>query len=157
MLRTVHHDALFGVETLLAHVGTLYQWDDRQVEVTCEGIVSAVVSRHCHDGSRAVSGQHILAYPDGNVITCEGIYGIRAGEHSRNLLVGNALSLGALLHISQIFIYCCLLFRRSELAHQLAFRSQHHECHAKDGVGASGEDGELAVCSSHLELHLRAF
>ena len=43
-----------------------------------------------------------------------------------------------------------------ELRHEFALRCQHHERNAEDSVGASGEDSEVEVLTSHLELHLRA-
>ena len=42
-----------------------------------------------------------------------------------------------------------------ELRHEFALRRQHHERYAEDSVGASGEDSEVEVLTSHFELHLR--
>ena len=76
--RRVHHDTLFGIETLLAHVGTLDERYDGQVEMLGEGIVARVVRRYCHDGSRTVASQHIFRNPHGDFVARERIDGIRA-------------------------------------------------------------------------------
>ena len=122
-----------------------------------EGIVARVVSGHGHDGACAVAGQHIFRNPDRNIFACEGVYGIRACEHTRYGVVGHAVELGALLYVSQIFVYGSLLFGGGELLYQLALRSQHHEGNAEDGVGACGEDGEMFFAVFYCELHLGAF
>ena len=122
-----------------------------------ESIVARVVGRHGHDGSGAISGQHIFGNPDGNLLASEWVDGIRTRENARHLVVHLSFALGALLHISQILLYFGLLFSRGELFHQFAFRSQHHERNAENGVGARGEDGELQIRVGHTELHLRTF
>ena len=60
LARRVHHRALLGVETLLAHVGSLDERNDGEVEVAGEGIVAAVVGRDGHDGSGAVAREHVF-------------------------------------------------------------------------------------------------
>ena len=51
----IHHLAFLGIKTRLAHVATLDQRDDRQVELASEGVVAAVVRRHSHDWRRCRS------------------------------------------------------------------------------------------------------
>ena len=58
--RTVGHCALLGIKALLAHVASLDERHDGQVEMLGKGIVARVVGRHGHDGPCAISGQHIF-------------------------------------------------------------------------------------------------
>ena len=69
----VHHDTLLGIVTLLAHVGTLHQWDDGQVEMTCKGIVARVVCRYCHDGTGTITGEDILGNVYGALLASDGV------------------------------------------------------------------------------------
>ena len=72
-------------------------------------------------------------------------------------MVCHAVEFGALLHVGEVVVHFLLLRVGGELAHEFAFRCEHHECHSEDGVGACGEDGEFHVAVFHLELHLRSF
>ena len=70
-LSAVDRVAALGVHTLapcggVAHSVFLYghHLAYRQTEMFRKGEVAAVVGRHSHDGSRAVSRQHIVAHPD---------------------------------------------------------------------------------------------
>ncbi len=122
-----------------------------------EGVVARVVRRHCHDGSRAVSGEYILRNPHGNIVAREGIDGIRAGEDTRDGVVGHAVELGALLHVGEVLIDGSLLFGLCQFFHQLALGSQYHECNAENSVCTSREDGEFDVAVFDGELHFRSF
>ena len=115
------------------------------------------MGRNGHDGTRSIAGKHIFGNPDRNLLARERVDGIGAGEHTRHTMIHLALTLGALLHIGEIFVDGCLLLRSGELLHEFALGSQHHECHTEDGVGTRGEDGELYIAVSHFELHLRTF
>ena len=150
----VHHYAVFGVETLLADVGTLNQRDDRQVEMACEGIVAAVVCGNRHDGTSAVACKHVVADVDGYLLACDGVDGIAAAEHAAHLLLYEALALGLVLHLVEVGINGCLLLGCHHLLHIFALGSQHHEGHAKDCVGAGGEDEQLLVAAHDGEEHL---
>ena len=72
-------------------------------------------------------------------------------------MVSHTVQLGALLHVSEIFVHSSLLLRCGELLHEFALRCQYHEGNAEDGVGTCGEDGEVEVLICHLELHLSSF
>ena len=151
--RRVAYDTLFGIIALFRHVGTLNQRDDRQSEVFGKGIVSAVVGRYGHDGTRSVAGQYIFRHPDGDGIARKGINGIRTGKDTRHLTVRHTIQLGTFLHIVQIFLYCLFLFGRGHLLYILAFRSQYHKGYAKHGIGTGGEDGEFHIAVFHRKLH----
>ena len=56
----IHHDSLFGIKAFFAHISTLYQRDDRQIEVFGKGIVATVVCRNSHDSPRAIADEHIF-------------------------------------------------------------------------------------------------
>ena len=55
LVARVHHDAVFCIETLFAHIGSLNQWDNGKIEMLSKGIVAAIVGGHCHDGTSAVA------------------------------------------------------------------------------------------------------
>ena len=153
----VDHDALFGIETLLRNVGPFDKRHDGQREMASKSIVAAVVCRYGHDGSRAVTGQHIVAYPDGNGPTCEWVYGVSACENAANLAVGNAFAFGSFLRCLNVGLHFGALFGCGKAVYQFAFGSQHHESNAKNSVGASGKDGETFVAVFHGKLHFGSF
>ena len=155
--RAVAHDSLLGVITLLAHVSTLYQGYDGEVEVACKGIVAAVMGRYGHDGTSTISCQHVLTYPYGITLAGEGIDGIRTREHTCHAVVNLPLALGTALHVGQILLHLGLLSVGGQLLHQFALGCQNHEGYTEHGVGTCGEDGKLLVCIGYLELHLSAF
>ena len=51
----IDHDTLFSIEALFADIGTLNEWDDRQVEVLSKRIVTAIVCRHSHDSTCTIT------------------------------------------------------------------------------------------------------
>ena len=155
--RRVGDDALFGVETFLAHVATLNKRNDWQAEVLCESVVAAVVSRYSHDGARSVAREHIVAHPDWVRLAGERVDGVAAGEHAGYLLVNHAFAFGALLHLVEISVDFGFLLGSGEFSHQFAFGSEHHEGNAEHSVGASGEDGEVLVAVLHVEFNLGTF
>ena len=115
------------------------------------------MGRHSHDCARAVAREHILADPDWNCLACEWVYSIRAGEDTSHLAVADAVALGALLHIVDVFADSLLLLGCCHLCDIVAFRRKHHECHAKHSVGACGEDCELHVGILYREFNLSTF
>jgi len=122
-----------------------------------KGVVATVVGRHCHDGAGAIACQYILGNPNGDGFAGEWVDGIRAGEDTGHLSVGHAVKLGTLLHVVKIFIHFGLLFGLGDLRDIVGLGGEHHECHAKHGVGTRGEDGDVKVGILDFELHLGTF
>ena len=152
----VHHDALFGVETLLGDVRALDEGYDGEVEMAGERVVAAVVSGHGHDGAGAVACEYVIRDIHGYLLLREGVDGVSSGEDASDAAVGNAVTLGARLHPLKILIHSGLLLGRNNLLHVVRLGCQHHERDAEDGVTAGGEDSELQVGIGNLELHLSA-
>ena len=122
-----------------------------------KSIVATVVCRYGHDGSRAVTGQHIVANPDGKCLACKWVNGVSTSENATNLAVGNAFAFGSFLRSLHVSLNFCAAFGRGKAVYQFAFGSQHHESNAEDGVGASGKDGETLVAVFHGKLHFGSF
>ena len=153
-VRRVDHRALFGVEALFAHVSTLDEGHYGQIEVLGKGVVTAVVCRHGHNGTSAISGQHIVAYVYWNLLAGDGVDGIRAAEHTAHLLVDESLALGLVLHLAYVGFHSRLLVGSGHLVHIFTFGSKHHECYTENSVGACGENEQIEVAVLHLEVHL---
>ena len=115
------------VEALFAYIAAFYQRTDFETEVLGKSIVTAVVRRHSHDGTRTVSGKYIVAYPDGNCLTGKGIDGIASGEYTGNATVGNTFAFSTFLGAFQISVYFIFLCVGGKLLYQFAFGSQYHE------------------------------
>ena len=113
--------------------------------------------RHGHNGSCAISCEHILAYPHRDAVARERIYGIRARENARNLAVADAFALGTFLYILYVFGHSVALFVGGQFGHELAFWCEHHKRDTENGVGAGCEYGEFLVAVLNAELHLRSF
>ena len=122
-----------------------------------KSVVAAVVCRYGHDGSRAVTGQHIVANPDGKCLACKWVNGVSTSENATNLAVGNAFAFGSFLRCLNVSLHFGTLFGCGKAVYQFAFGSQHHESNAEDGVGASGKDGETLVAVFHGKLHFGPF
>ena len=142
----VHHDAFLGVEALFAHIGPLYQRDNRQIEVFGEGIVATVVCRNSHNGPGSIACEHVFRNPNGQFVSRERVKCITSAENPRHFAVAHAVKLGALLHIGKVFGHFGLLFRRCQLLNQLALGGQYHERDAENCVGSSCKDSEVPLC-----------
>ena len=156
--RRVYHDAFFCVERLLFYVGTFYERNDRQVEMFGECVVAAVMCRHRHDGSRAVSGEYVVADINRYFGSRYGIHGIGSGEYSGDFSVGYAFEFRAVFHYIEVLFHGIALCFRSYERYVFTFRCEHHECHAVDGVGSGGEYGDVQRFRFYdLEVHFGAF
>ena len=113
-----------------------------------ESIVSAVVSRHSHNGSRSITSKDVLCDIDGTTVTSNGIDAVSSAEDACYGVVYHAFPLSSTLYIFNVFVYCGSLFRRSYLINQFAFRSQNEEGDTEHRVCSCGEDGERAFCLS---------
>ena len=125
--------------------------------MACKGIVAAVVRRNGHDGTCTIASQYVVANPDGYLVARKGVDGIASAEYTTHAAVADSFAFGTLLGALQVSLHGLFLAGGSHLSHQFAFRSQHHEGHAKHRVGTGGEDGELQVAIFHLELHFGTF
>ena len=76
-----------------------------------------------------------------------------------SLGLGDTLALRLLLDLLDIFGDSLCLSRRSEFVHEFAFRSEHHECCAVDGIHARSEDGDrkMLFTVDGVEHHLGTF
>ena len=153
----VANDTFFGIITLFAHISSLYQWDDRQIEMFGKSIVTTVVSRNSHNGACSVSSQNIIAHPNRNLLICKGIDGITACKYTSYTAVADTIALCALLGSSDIVFYFLAMFVGSYFFYIFTFRRQHHEGNTKHRVGTCGKDGEMHVAVGHIEFYFRTF
>ena len=125
--------------------------------MTCKSIVAAVVCRHCHDGTGTVTGQYIIANPNGNSLSRERINTVSTCKNTTYLTVGDTVALGSFLRCSHVFVYFGFIFGRCKLFYQFAFRSQNHKGYTKHGIGTSSENGDFYVTVFNLKLYFGAF
>ena len=71
--RRIGDDAFLSVVRLLTDVSTLDERDDRKIEMLGKSIVTAVMGRNRHDGSGAISSEHILGDIDRALIASDRI------------------------------------------------------------------------------------
>ena len=158
-VRIAHHSVL-GIKTLLRHITTLNQRHNRKPELLSKRIIPAVMRRHSHDGTGSITCKHIFGYPNRHLLSGKWIYSISPGKYSGNGLgLRNPLSLRFLLdrrHVRSHFLFAVL---RCQLLHKLAFRSQHHECHAEYGIGARRKDSDwkMLVPAHSIKDHFSSF
>ena len=153
----VGHDAFFCIETFLADVAPFDKRDNREVEVTSESIVAAVVGRHCHNCAGTVSSENVVADVDRNLLSGNGIYSIRTAEHTRHFLVDHSFAFGFALGFGDVFVDSGAALRRGNLVDILAFGREDHECDAENSVGTSGENQQVFVGANEWELHFGTF
>ena len=149
----VGHDTFLGVKALLAHVSTLDERNNGQVKMLGKSIVTAVMGRHRHDGTRAIASKHIVTYIYRYVLACDGIHGIAASEHATHLLLNHALALGLVLHLIEISVDGGTLVGGHHFIDIDTLGSQYHESHTKDGVGTGGENQQALVTVGDGEGH----
>ena len=151
--RRICHYTLFCIEALFADIAALYERTYLNAEVLCEGVVAAVVCRNSHNGTCTITREYIVAHPNRNLLSCDGVDGICAGEHTCYIAVDHTFTLGALLCAVEISLYSLFLVCCSELGNKLAFGSKYHECNTEYCVGTCGEDCKLNITIFHAELH----
>lgn len=113
--------------------------------MACERVIAGIVCRNCHDCPGAITGEHIVADPNGNFLSRKRIDCIRAGEHPRHFLVYLPFAFGLVFNLIEVSIDCIFLFRRSKLCNICRFRSKHHKSDTEDGVGAGSEYFQLNI------------
>ena len=117
------------------------------------------MSGHGHDGSGAISHQHIIRDPDGNLLS---VHRVRSGQ-TLNLHAGLVLGqfraleiglLGSLLPVGAKFLIVAdLLFI---FINQGMFRRHHHIGGTKQRVRPGGIDTQLVFLARDGKIHLRA-
>ena len=130
---------------------------DRKVEVTCKGKVAAVVRGHSHDGTGTVIRQHVIAHPDGDALFGDRVDGECSCEHTAHLLdLCLTLALGAVFRPRDVSFHLGLLLRRGNLVNHLMLRTDHHERHTENGIGAGGENFEscLTLNAFNIAAHV---
>ena len=128
--------------------------------MACKGKVATVVRRHCHNCTRAVSSQHIVAHPYRDTLFGQRIDGIGTGEYTAHLLyLSLTLTFGAVFGPSHIVLHLLALLGSGYLVYQLMFRAKHHKGDTKNSIGTSGENLEtrhrLRVELRHIGLCTR--
>ena len=109
----VANDTFLGIETFFAYITTFYQRANFQSEMFGECIVAAIMCRYSHNSTCSVSGQYVIADPDGHCFTCERVDGIRAAEYTGNTTVGDTFAFRTFFGTVKVSIYFCFLFRSS--------------------------------------------
>ena len=122
-----------------------------------EGVVAAVVRRHCHDSACAVTREHVIGNINRYLALGQRIDGITSREHTRHFSIRNSLALRAVLAARQISVHFFALLVGHHPLHILALRRKNHKRHAKHRIRTSREDGERRILPLHGELHLCSF
>ena len=126
--------------------------NDRQVEMTSEGEVAAIVCRHGHNGTCAVTHQYVVGNPDGQFGTSNGVDAVCTREGATHFAyLSHTLALTAILGAGDVFLHLSTLLRRGDFRNQLMFRSQHHESSAKQSIRTGSEHLKVDVLTVHLE------
>ena len=155
--RRITYDTFLRVETFFRYITTFYQRNDRQVEVFCKRVVTTVVSRNGHDSTCTVTSQYIVADPYRNSLACKRIDSVRTTEHACYTTVGDTFTFGTFLGTIQISFHFCFLTFGCQQRNKLTFRSQHHECYSKHGIGTGRKDGKFQIAVFYLETNFRTF
>ena len=115
------------------------------------------MSRYSHDGTSTISSQYIFCYIDRTFVTCDRVDAVCTREHTCNSMVNHTLTLCSALHILDIVIHSLTLIWGCHFVHQLTLGSQYEEGHTKHGISTSGEDGEIYIAVSNLDLNFCTF
>ena len=152
----VYHHSFLCIKTLLTHVRTLYQRNNRKIESLCKRIVTAIVSRNRHYGSSTITGKYIFRHPYRHLLSCQRIGSIGTCENAAYCMsLGYSLPFRLLAGLGKIGLHLILPLSHSKLLHPLALRSKHHKSHAKDSISPGSEDGHIIFLTSvgNLEYH----
>jgi len=151
----VNQTTLFGIVGLFLEITALNYRNERQTEMTGKCVVTAIVSRNGHNGTRTISGQNVITDIDRNLFPVEGVNGIGSGKLAANPFgVGHTFPFGTFFGFGQVGLNRLLIFRGGELLYQLVFWSQHHKGDSENGIRASGKDLQFLVSSLQTKKEL---
>jgi len=153
----VAYNTFLCIVAFFAYVATFYKRYDREIEMFCKCIVTAVVSRHSHDGSSSVACKYVVAHPDRYRFSCERICCVASSEHACDFFVNHTFTFRTLFCLFKIFINCLFLFWCSYRCYELAFRCKYHESYSEHGIGACREYCKLCVAVFYLESYFCSF
>ena len=126
-----------------------------------KGEVPLVVGRHGHDGAGAVAPDDIIRDPHRYRLAVKLVGDISPGEHAVFFpLGGQPVDLVQSAGFVDVGGHRFFLLGGGDLFDQRVLRSQHHEGHPVDGIGAGGEDLDLLFFNTRGvqgELDLGAF
>ena len=118
--------------------------------------IALISAGHGHHRARAVAAEHIVTDPDRNVLAGERMLHERACENAANTFhFRHALALAAVLRLRHVSHHFVASLGGSDAFDQLMFRSERHEAHTEDGVGAGGEHVDALGVILQLERDQR--
>ena len=129
--------------------------NDGELEFLREFEVALVVSRNGHDGSAAVSHHNVVRDPDGDLLAVYRVDGKGSGRDTGFFLVEATLHVGLAGASGDVGFNCFLLLVSGDLGNQRVLGSEDHVGRSEEGIGSSGEDGD--VVTFDIEDHFGAF
>jgi len=157
----VDHLALWHSRcTLLFRCHRRDHLDDRKPEHLGKVVVALVVRGNRHDRARAVTHEDIVARPDRDLFSVDGVDGVNAAERNAGLVLGELATLkvaldrgGLLIGANRVEIGDLVLI----LLDQRMLGRHDHVGGSKERVRSRGEHRELFACALDREVDQRAF
>src|SRR5512143_3428674 len=106
-----------------------------------EVVVPAVVGRHSHNGTGAISGEDIISYPYRDQLIIQWIDAICSGEYPGDLLhCSDPFTLRPVFSPGKVGFHLIAMVGGSDLPDKFMFGGQDHEHGSEDSVGTGGKD-----------------
>ena len=137
-------------------VGRQLRSHDRQVVFAGECEVAFITRGHRHDGTRAITHEHVVSNPHRHRLAGDRVGGCSASKHPGFFArVGLSVGVSDAGRCLAIRIDCGALLRRGECVNERMLRRQHYEGGAKQRVWSRGEHFNIA--GTRCKAHTRAF
>ena len=120
-------------------------------------MIALIVPRHAHHRTGAVIHHHVVADPDGQFLTAEGIDRLQAGVYA--VLFDHFIAFGRFLALDNDLIDLLEHIGRKDLAilfNDLVLRRDDNGIRTVDRVDAGRKDTYLLVIVTNLEINIRA-
>jgi hypothetical protein len=130
--------------------------DDGDLELGGKFMVPLVMGGYCHDGSGAVTHEHVVGDPHRNFLAVDGVDAVGACGYTA-LFLGEVGSVEVALEcgLADVVLDRVLILRGGDLLNDRVLGRDDHVGGAEKGVGAGGVYVEgLAIGAVDLELNL---
>ncbi len=121
----------------------------------CKIVITLVSTRNRHNGSCAITCQHIISNPDWNRFFCKRMFGISTCKRSRNgFYICHPISFATFCSGLNIGLDLCFLIRCGDFQHQFMFWGKRHKTYSENGVRSCCEDFDFMRCFDRLSMTL---
>src|SRR5574344_91543 len=122
-----------------------------------KSIVTAIMSRNTHNGTRTITGYYIFGHENRHFVTRERIDSIRTREHTCKVMLRLTLQFCTLLRSFYISIHLFFLRGYSKAIHIITLRSKNHESDTEHCIRTRCKNSNGLLRILYMELYFSTF